>query len=194
MRTMTKRIIKSLCGVLILSLTSLGLFAGAGQAEFRIESFDGSVLNAAGRAAPQAGAHPYEASTEFLLGSKIGKENFPSPDEQLRNVVVDLPPGFIGDPTAIPTCTQEDFADDSICPRSTQIGVARMVFTYETTESRIYNLEPPPGRPALFAFNAATVTVYLDAEVRPDDFGLTIKVSEISQTLPLVGSEVTFWG
>jgi hypothetical protein len=59
----------------------------------------------------------------------------------------------------------------------------------------MFNLTPLLGEPARFAFEYESRPVYLEASVRTGgDYGVTVRVKNISQQVGLIGSQVTFWG
>ena len=89
---------------------------GAGQASgmlamrgvgFGIKSYEISFLNENGTPDTQAGSHPYKFVDLFTLNSHFKRQESNAdspyirlPDGVLRNVKIDLPPGFVGDPNA----------------------------------------------------------------------------------------------
>jgi hypothetical protein len=70
----------------------------------------------------QAGAHA-DVSTSFSLNTDM----LGNPVGQLKNVVVGLPPGEIGNPQAIPKCTDNEFQDFN-CPADSQVGILNASF------------------------------------------------------------------
>ena len=119
-----------------------------------------------------------------------------------------LPPGLIGNPTAIPQCTTAQFfatinGNANECPPETAVGVAvatvhepATVGTATLTEP-VFNLEPRVGEPARFGFYVvlANSPVFIDTSVRTgSDYGVTVNVQNITQTAAFLSSEVTFWG
>jgi len=75
---------------------------------FGIDGFDAQVTaDAAGDPQTQAGAHPFEASTAIAFNTihnptPLGGDLYPV--ESTRDIVVDLPAGFVGDTTAVDRC------------------------------------------------------------------------------------------
>jgi hypothetical protein len=178
-------------------------------AAFGIKAFDGSVTDQAGNAYTQAGGHPFEASTTFEVNRKIDSVGNAIPDGgQFKTVLVDLPAGFVGNPTAAATCPMGVFlaaAQVFNCPESAQVGVAnlRIAFatqfdpegTFQFTPIPLYNLEPPPGVAASFGFTAARVPIFLDARVSSNGgYHVQVRVKDTPQTLSVLVSSVTLWG
>ncbi len=64
-----------------------------------------------------------------------------------------LPPGFFGDPSAVPKCTHAQL-DGQHCPAASQIGDRYESTTAVSgTGSRCINMVPPPGVPDEFAIS-----------------------------------------
>src|ERR1044071_9318362 len=93
---------------LSIALAAGALSAGPAQAAFGIVpgSFTATTTDDAGANLTLAGAHP-NASTKFTLETALNEHGFTFPDEDLRDVQVELPPGAIGDPTATPRCSPQ---------------------------------------------------------------------------------------
>ncbi len=172
-----------------------------GEAGFGVANAAGWIDNADGSADVQAGSHPYEVTNVFALNSIVNsKTGQVVPAEEMRDVDVKLPPGFVGDPNSIPQCKRQQFEEGTNgpgCPIETMVGedVARLAeagagqFT-----APIYNLVPPKGVAAEFAFTLSNNNVYLDARVRSGgDDGITLHVQNVSQRSVLSNS-ATFWG
>jgi len=70
----------------------------------------------------QAGAHA-DFSTSFDLNTNA----LGNPVGQLKDVTVNLPPGEVGNPQAIPKCTDNDFQDYN-CPADSQVGTLNATF------------------------------------------------------------------
>ncbi|HEV7494819.1 NHL repeat-containing protein [Baekduia sp.] len=181
------------------AFTPPGLSPGFGFA-----SFDGAADTQAGSPVTQAGSHPFQATTSFSLNPAFAPTGYRYPDGDLKDLRVDLPPGFVGDPDATPHCTQVDFNGDFSlgiggCPDDTVIGYVHLVLAAGSNGSDeidpIWNLDPPPGRPAQFGFISSVAPVRLDAALRTGgDYGLTVKADNVNQTYALLRSEATFFG
>ncbi len=99
---------------------------------FGIKSYEINFLNEDGTPDTQAGSHPYQFVDFFELNSHFKRleSNADSPyirlpDGILRDVTVDLPPGFIGDPNATSQrCTGEELRGESSggCPHEALVG------------------------------------------------------------------------
>ena len=192
-----------------LALALLALLAASARADFGITSFSGSVTAdpspGPGLPAPpetQAGAHPYAASTTIGF-NQHSTPSGPVPDEDVKTITVDLPAGFVGNPQALPSCTRAEFATtDRIgnglvpdCPPASQVGVVRVQATSGIDfQTPIFNMSPPPGKPAQFGFQIFTFQIFADATVRPGDQGITVNFRNINQTLGLRESTFTMWG
>jgi len=210
-KTMT-RIKFGLAYALALLCALLG--ASSASAAFGLSpgSVDATVLDQSGHFSPQAGAHPFSATTEFHLNTvpdpRPGESfGLPISDEApLRNVIVEAPPGLVADPTATPKCTQADFFTaveetggyGTQCSDNTQIGEAEteidLFGNSFSIPSAIYNLQPQAGQPALFAFKVVNVPVVMVPRLREGDYGFDIDVLNIDQTVPVIGNRIMFWG
>jgi hypothetical protein len=124
------------------------------------------------------------------------------PDGSLRDTVVGLPLGLVGNPTAAATCDNADLlpagSSNAVCPIASQVGVAK-IFTLPGESNAdivvpVYNMVRPIDAPAAFAFNYAGSPVRLIPEVRPDDYGLSVSSTAITQAIPPLAVDVTIWG
>src|SRR3954452_15038120 len=109
-----QRIAKSL----LIAAVVLGAFVPNAFAAFGVQSFKAQVLNPSDHAVTQAGSTPYAGITDFKFNQTI----LGNPDDNVKDVRVDLPPGLISNPEATPKCSQSAF-DGNACPANTQIGI-----------------------------------------------------------------------
>ena len=143
----------------------------------------------------QAGAHA-DFTTTFAL-------NQASPDHppaNLKSIEVNTPPGLIGDPTAVPTCTMNQ-VNTGTCPQDAAVGVAAVgtefgAGTIEHYGEFVYNLQPYATEPAALAFVVnGEIPVRLDFSVRSDgDYGLRATATGLTDFKSIVSTTLTLWG
>ena len=179
-----------------------------------------------GQRVRQASDRPFELRVNFDLSAKSGLNNgedgdssrFVTSTGQLRTVEVTLPRGVTGNPEGTPKCEPADFTESGAsasstgCPTDTQVGYLN-IWVAEGTKNYgrgssvtnmggflnrvpIYNLKPPKGVPADFAFNAgAVVQGHIYPILDPaQDYAIKFVSPNISNLLTVRGAEVTGWG
>jgi hypothetical protein len=153
----------------------------------------------------QAGGHPWALTTkvefaseeiEFQNGST--KEKLIVPTRDPKDIVVDLPPGLLGDPLATPRCPLSIIVQgESRCPSSTQVGVYRLHwFGGKEFLGPIINVVPEAGQSAEFALeNEIHINQILIAHLvrTPEGYAFTVTTNDIPQ-IELISAETTFWG
>jgi hypothetical protein len=151
-----------------------------------------TALNKNGTLSTQAGSHPYSFSLHFELKTD---ENGVSEGGEMRDVIVDLPPGLIGNPAAVPSCPQQLFEGASpSCPLSTQVGFvkARLPVTGDAIVP-VFNLTPPPGVAARFGFSAGSLRALQYFSLRSDEgYGLGVLAPHLPTEVTWVTE--TVWG
>jgi hypothetical protein len=170
---------------------------------YGVQNVDGWASNADGTVDTQAGSHPYEIFFAFNLNSRQDPSGeLLQAGGNTRNITVSLPPGLVGNPTAVPQCKREDFNQEA-CDPSTEVGVvSASIFKGFPVPPHVmfpvYNVVPPPGVPAAFGFVLAGNQVFMEAGVRSGgDYGLTVHVHNVTVDgggLHLQGARVILWG
>jgi hypothetical protein len=165
--------------------------------------FDVSITNADGSPDVQAASHPYQVVTSYNLNT-VADSNGKLHDEggDLKDAVVDTPPGLIGDVNAVPVCSELEFftivaRGGAACKDDTVVGVFHIrtgSFGEGSMYVPIYNLQPPPGAPAAFGAQVGGGILFLASVRSNSDYGVSITVSEIAQVIPITGSTFTLWG
>jgi uncharacterized repeat protein (TIGR01451 family) len=164
-----------------------------------------NITDMGGGATTQAGSHPFQMTTSlaFNSGSLEAGSGLPLLNADAKDVEVALPPGLVGDPSAVPQCSQALFhsATTSVsCPADTQVGLLRVFFYGKGTDvqtNALYNLAPPPGQPAELGFTVGSGLIHIPIffHVRSEgDYGLTVRLSSISEGDPVRASILTVWG
>jgi len=175
--------------------------AGFGIGEFLVHPEEEG-----GEADTHAGTHPYQLT--YMLNFNRDSTLQLKPPAMPRNLEFKLPPGQVGNATAVPQCDDQDFAHvkeggaANSCPVNTAIGVA--VVTLAIDESHegahivpVFNLTPAVGEPARFGFEVLRSPVILDTSVRSgagEDYGVTVSVRNIPQTINFDSATTVFWG
>ena len=177
-----------------------------------------SVDNANGTPDLLAGSHPYSATLAFSLNTRTNAQDQVEVAGDLKDVHLEVPPGLIGNPLAVPACSFEQFttpgppnfvngdqefgdSERDSCPIDSQIGKAVVSVLGNSFVAGVYNLVPPPGVPAEFGFDVDGSPVTFKPSVRTggvlavdNDFGLSLDVRDTAQILPISGVSVTLWG
>lgn len=181
-------------GACLAATVSLGLVATSSASavyEHIVPGFD--ILSIA-PSNSKAGGHPdvaihykYRHDNEFECESNC---LFP------RQIRLDWPEGFIGNPHVTPKCTLTEFSTQS-CPSDAQIGVFVINELYPSgAYVAAYNLQTRTDQAGLLGFVAPLIGVpfLLELTGRTDsDYGLHAETSPILR-LPLPNQELHLWG
>jgi hypothetical protein len=180
---------------------------------FGIEHYELSPEEEGGAIDARAGSHPFQLTTNLDLNQTLAPsgqgqaELLPTAPALARNLSFELPPGLLGDPQAIPQCSDADFSsiganDVNACPANSAIGVAIVTLNLPnpplgvfSEAVPVFNLVPPPGEPARFGLEDTKVPIILDTSVRTGgDYGVNVEIHDTTQVAQLLSSRVTLWG
>lgn len=182
--------------VLAAVLTALVLPTGAqaDPANYGIDSVSGSLSTG------QAGAH-----ADFTDSFTLKTENFDLP-ALTRDVTIEIPPGLLANPGAVPKCSAAQFVSTDVeertnvtgCPQDSQVGVTHITFANSHSGTAdyiepVFNLRPGQGEPARLGFIALKYPIVIDTELRPD-YGVTAMVRGADTLATLYKTETTLWG
>lgn len=161
----------------------------------------------------QAGSHPSELRTDFRMNLKLSSDPpsgtvYTEPDEHVRTVETHLPPGFFGDPQAVPQCDPLLFNRPVVgnfggCPPSSQVGVVdlilqdgmRIVDPNPVTDVPIFNMNPAPGTLAQFGFAFVNIPVFITVSLDPaNGYSVVATVSGTTELQWLRSVDLTLWG
>jgi hypothetical protein len=193
--------------IVAMAAACCGLLGMVGTASAAVTPQNVSAAPCSGT--PQAGAH-----RDFCISFTLGGDA----SDDAKDLVLDLPAGVVGDPTAATKCSISAFTAKS-CPDQSQVGEVSstidtgiiLVGDNLTASGEIYNLVPTPTEPARLgilldqdAGSLSPVALQSPVRVRVADAGLTSITSDIPRriTLPLVGESdiritsmsLTLWG
>lgn len=186
----------------------------SGETAFGVETYALTPESEGGGVDLQAGSHPFQLTAtldlnETLANYSTGKEegSYPSAPALPDDLHFKLPPGLIGDPDAVPRCSEAEFDAVStfeaidLCPADTAVGVASVVVNdptplgFDLFTVPVFNLEPQEGEPARMGFDIQGVPVVMKtAVVAGGNYAVEVTVEDASQAVQLLSSEVTLWG
>jgi uncharacterized repeat protein (TIGR01451 family) len=182
---------------------------------FGLSLFVEEAVDEDGQDDTQAGSHPFELTTSLAFdvaaretpGQLNDESESPLADAAPKDVEISFPPGLVGDPTAVPRCSQQAFLEKEglNCPLDTQVGTVKPLFygRFHSAVYPVFDVVPVPGSPAELGFSIAGVGhVPIFFQLRsgeshpPGDepYGLTAQLRNIAETGPLQGVILTLWG
>ncbi|HEY3960023.1 MAG TPA: hypothetical protein VGL68_05875 [Solirubrobacteraceae bacterium] len=207
-RTLVNRVTVTGGGAPTSASSTSPLHIGSSPAGFGVANWDAWFSNQDGTLDTQAGSHPYAATFDMEVNTTFAREtsgplntnDFASAGGELRNVAVDLPPGFVGNPTAVPRCPRDMFdegpSDELHCPADTVVGTATSITGIQGFfVNQVYNLVPPPGVAAEFGFTFANNPVFLDSSPRTGGNNeIVTHANNVPQGRQALGAVITLWG
>jgi hypothetical protein len=178
--------------------------------------FSADLLGIDGLPAREAASHPYQYRTSLAVNT----EDAPFATEALffnpaggdvKDVRVVLPPGLVGDPTAISRCTAQQFNTTHAiqpfggavvtineCPDGSAVGlvlVQQLEGRGRTLPVPLYNLVAPKGMPAQLGFQVLGSPFYIDTALRTGgDYGVTASLRNTTQIQRVTAADVVVWG
>ena len=187
------------------ALIAIALSAVAAPA--RADYSDYAVASAgASLSSTQAGAHA-DLTTAFTIAtdpaSETDSHGYKAPYARTKDLIVNLPPGLIGNPNSVAQCTPVQFAtafSGGGCPNASQVGVVRFsLYQYNQAAfyEPVYNMVPPGegDTVARLGVYAASLPTFINISVRSeDDYGLTATLEGLNATAALVTARTTIWG
>ncbi|HWY19439.1 MAG TPA: hypothetical protein VNY27_12100 [Solirubrobacteraceae bacterium] len=154
----------------------------------------------------QAGAHAdWVTSFDFAHDPNGATHN------DVRNILVNVPAGFVGSSTAVPTCTDAQLLartglekEVPECPVASQVGQVRVAITPSNEGGSggvrlvtvpLYSMQVASfGVAAELGFRTALFTGLLQIVVRPGDTGLSSTTPNVPRTGEAHDITVTVWG
>jgi hypothetical protein len=163
----------------------------------------GEITTGNGTADTQAGDHPYEYFTRIDMNTtmELNPESFviePTAVGELRDVVVDLPLGMVGDAESTPKCTFGQLQSfPSSCPADTEVGhITTEPEGLDAANEPVYNMVPREGATAEFGFRDLLFhTHVITASLAPTPPGYVLQaVSREIPDIPLSDVVSPFYG
>jgi hypothetical protein len=154
---------------------------------FGPNAFSSQITSSDGTPDLQAGDHPYEFATRFDLNSAMGftPTSFFEPTtvgNGVRDVVVDLPLGFLGSAEARPKCTWALLQSSPPgCPLDTLVGTVAtptQPANQDDLSAAVFNMVPEKGVAAEFGFRDILFNTHvIDASVVPSRAGYVLRAT-----------------
>ncbi len=175
---------------------AIALAAPGAQAAFGVTSF-GASTSINGELSRQAGAHAdlrtfFDFSHDPVTGFTEGN---------VKDIQVNLPAGFVGNPTVAPQCPVNKllahpprFRGESECANETQVGTAVITFGGKPEPVQVFNMARTNEQPGLFGMNVFGNPVYIEPTVRAGDYTIAALSARTSQAERIDGADVTLWG
>jgi hypothetical protein len=170
--------------------------AGALARDLEVPTFLAPGVNPDQSPSSVPGGRPFELVTTLAVNRTPTLEEIPGPAANIRNLSFELSAGVVANAATFPKCTQEAF-NSGACATAAQIGVANIGFSagQASGTTPVFNMVPPPGMPAQFAFHALLSGVHINFRIRNGtDYGATAQVSGLSEAAGMLTSSVTIWG
>jgi hypothetical protein len=178
-----------------------GINAGSAHAAFGVRNFTFGFYNEDGSVATQAGSHPYALKTDVEFNSSFDPSfGQPFPDANVRDLIVQLPAGFVGAAVGFPKCETvhfiEIFENHANCPNNTAIGAAKThISAGSQMTDAVYNLEPPPGVAVKIGYMVFNSPIVLEVGVRQKPpYNVVTGLIKIPQTSPVFRGFLELWG
>lgn len=151
----------------------------------------------------ESGGHPELLTVPFDLATITQDASVPAQKAaagNLHEISVDLPPGFIGNPSAVGECSQAQFLV-SACPPSSQVGrIDVHLFPVSNcchwpTTTPVFNLAHPRGTVTDLAFVVSGLPVHIKAYLDPTrNYAISTTVPNINEVAPVFDQKLTIWG
>ncbi len=193
---MKKRISTS-CLSGAIALLVLAVLASPAAA-FGLKDLDSTFIRPDNSMDTQAGSHPFAQVVNLNFDTVPHVTSFSTevPDGDVKEVIVSLPPGFVGDPTVVPTCSDIDFIQES-CPPATRVGTNDIVALSqgEHVPVPVYSVDPPPGVVMRLGFLVIGTPVMVDLSVNPSPpYNVIATAAATPNEVPLYSTTMTVWG
>jgi hypothetical protein len=158
----------------------------------------------------EAGSHPTLFTVPFDFNSvddpRPNALRRKTPSGTIRDLTVDLPPGFIGNPSAVGECSPADFTV-ATCPLSSQVGRADLTLDLASIlgpnedgpavgwTTGVFNLSHPRGVISDLGFAVAGNPIHVKVSLDPSNhYAIRSMVSDINESAPAFDQKITLWG
>jgi len=174
-------------------------------APFGVAAVWAGSFEADGSPSVQAGGHPYDSAAFFLVNTVTTATGALTPAGDSKNVVINLPPGFVGNPLATKRCPQSTLLEpeggSELCNEEESVGNLDPFIGFLegegslAFESHLYNDIPPHGYAGEFTtqllFPLQSVLANVNSE---EDFGIRLTAPNNANFDKIYGAFTAFEG
>jgi hypothetical protein len=163
------------------------------HAEFGLQSFSVAYQDAAGNPMVQAGAHA-DMVTSMVFNQTTDQSGTTIPDQAVKDVRVQLPAGFYGNPQAVPTCDPNELIVNAVCSPDSQVGVLTIeILSGALFPVPVYNMARGKNELTTLEANVVGVPVVITIAQLGDN-RLEARISNINQALGIYSTSLKLWG
>lgn len=190
----------------LLLMVAVCSLPGAAKADFN----DFGIASATAElSTAEAGGHPnFTTTINFKTdpASVADGKGRHRPYANVKDISVALPPGLVGNPNAVLTCSLAQFVEAEFatpenpagCPQDAQVGVVVLESYFNETPivAPLFNLKSPAGDTvARLGTRVLGFQTLIDVHVRSDgDYGITASSTGITPTSNAVSLTTNIWG
>ncbi|HEY5193393.1 MAG TPA: hypothetical protein VIJ39_05910 [Solirubrobacteraceae bacterium] len=141
----------------------------------------------------QAAGHPVALTSKVAFATEeVGASHTLVPTRDPKEIIIDLPPGLLADPQAVPHCPPEQAER---CPTDTQVGVFVLHASNTALLGPIINLTPSGNESAELGLETPLGMFLLMGRIvrTPEGYTSAIVASGLP-TLGITSMEITLWG
>ena len=171
---------------------------------FGIADFAMQALNAGNTLDTQAGGHPYGLTTSFDFTASEQTAGVPSPTEDVKDVLLNLPVGLAVNAQAAPKCPLHLLqlgVENTGCSASSRIGVLGLQLSGDASSASqnetiaLYNMVPEAGYPLEFgaSYLGQRILMYGSVVRTGSGYGLRLAVPGVSGP-GVIGVSLTLFG
>ena len=174
-------------------------------ASFGVAAWWAGAYEADGSPSVQAGAHPFSGASYFMVNTVRTHRGEVSPAEDARDALVDLQPGFIGNPLATKRCPQSVLLkpggyESPLCTSEMSVGtlspyVGSLIGSINFENQGLFNDVPAYGYPGEFSTKLVNPIQSLLASLRSEeDYGVRVSAFNNANVERLFGAFAAFEG
>jgi len=148
-----------------------------------------------------AGGHPDGVTASFSFATALGGDGLESPVHNIKDIVAQLPAGFLASLNAVAAQCPEQVFDSgggTVCPDASQIGWLAFADSANTRKlAPVYLIARPPGHLAEVGVQPLApqipkgIRVFLDLN---SSFELTATIPNLTSAAPVLGGALTVFG